>query len=125
MPARAMLDLFRAVFENTTDAVVVANSDGEIILFNHSAAEIYGAPIPQTLKESPVNFGMHVGDGSRLLAVHEMPMFRALKGERVRDFHIVLRNEYVGERKVIVDSDPIHDETNRIVGGVVRIRISS
>jgi PAS domain S-box-containing protein len=122
MPARAMLDLYRAVFQNTSDAMVVSNRDGEIVLFNNSAADIYGGPIPKTLKESPGIFGMHLSDGSRLLEVHEMPMSRALRGERVRDFPILLRNQYVGERRVIVDSDPIYDETNAIVGGVVRIR---
>lgn len=74
MPQRAMLDLYRAVFQNTSNTMGVCNREGEIILFNHSAADLYGAPIPKTLKESPVVFGMHQGDGSRLLAVHEMSL---------------------------------------------------
>jgi len=114
-------DVLSLLFERSEDAVVVCNSEAEIVLFNATASRIYGNPHSVVLADCPKMFGMHLPDASRLYLVEELPMSRALAGEEVRAIEILLRAPNRPESRVRVDAYPVRSN-ERIVGAIVRSR---
>jgi two-component system, sensor histidine kinase and response regulator len=114
-------DILSLLFQGSDDAVVVCNPAGEIILFNGTASRVYGTLHSVQLQDCPEMFGMMLPNGSRLLRVEELPMFRALQGQEVRHFPILLRARNVPDRMVEVDAIPVKKD-GEIIGAIVKSR---
>ena len=114
-------DVLSQLFQSSEDAVVVCNTEEEIILFNTAASHLYGQAKSIRLADCPAMFGMRTPDGKRLLSKEELPMYRALHGEDVRGFDLVLSDRQHGTRHMRVDAYPVRRDGG-IVGAVVRSR---
>ncbi len=117
-------EMLTDVIENLAEGVVVANREGRFLVFNRVAQEILGmGSIDAPLSEWTRTFGCYTPDGTRLIALEELPLARALKGEDVSDFEMFIRNPNIQEGVLIrTCGRPLRDERGEIRGGVVWFR---
>jgi len=116
-------DILTQLFQSSEDAVVVCNVAEEIILFNGTASQLYGRVKSVKLADCPEMFGMHTAEGTRLLRKDELPMYRALHGETIRGFELLLRDRQHGTRHMAIDAYPIQKE-GAIIGAIVKSRVT-
>jgi PAS domain S-box-containing protein len=80
-----------AVLENTEDGIVACDAEGALTLFNGAAREFHGsseAPLP--FEKWAEYYNLYRPDGVTRLPVEEIPLFRALNGEKVQGAEIVI-----------------------------------
>jgi len=117
-------DLLKEVIDNLEEGVVVADREGRFLVFNRVAEEILGmGSIDAPIEDWTKVFGCFSVDGNRLISLQELPLARALRGESVSDFEMLIRNSSI-KREVLIRtcSRPLRDEEGNILAGVVWFR---
>ncbi|MCA9121165.1 MAG: helix-turn-helix domain-containing protein [Planctomycetaceae bacterium] len=111
----------RAVFESVADGLIVADENHRMVLFNKAAEEILGMGITEGDPESwPEIYGIYMSDGETPCPAIELPLVRAVQGERVDHVELIIRNAYLSEPAWIAcRATPITDNTGVLKGGVV------
>ena len=116
--------LFGAVIENSPTGIVVVDApEGRIRIANSAAREIRGRSL-QPITDIP--FELHSlrwqvfrPDGTPFPA-EELPLTLAVReGTVSRDVEAIIRREDGRERWVLINAAPVHDESGKIVAGVV------
>ncbi|HSJ55081.1 MAG TPA: PAS domain S-box protein, partial [Anaerolineae bacterium] len=113
----------RAVIDNAPEGIVVADSEGKVLLANPAAERLYARPVPygQDFK-SLAALGMRRPDGSPF-DPRELPVTRsALKGETLTDAALRITWPNGQERDLMANSAPIHDVEGRVSGSVTVFR---
>lgn len=88
----------RAVFESVADGLIVADENHRMVLFNKAAEEILGMGITEGDPESwPEIYGIYMSDGETPCPAIELPLVRAVQGERVDHVELIIRNAYLSE----------------------------
>ena len=83
-----------AVLDSMNDGVVVADSKGSILLTNNRVEGIIGIPVVDSQPEEwSEKYGVFFPDGKTPFPTERLPMARALRGERVPEDGLFLRNE--------------------------------
>lgn len=118
------LRLLKQIIDSMGDGVIVTDADGDLLLINKTASEIIG----YTHSDLPLSarvrtFGNYLPDKVTPYPLEELPITRALRGERVDQAEIFIRNELRTEgRWVSATGRPLRDLDGEIRGGVVVIR---
>lgn len=113
---------FASMVENMATGVAVVDLHGNFIFFNPRATEIAGVGATDLPASEWAKFwGLHDLNG-KLLSAEELPLVRALKGEKVDAQQMMVRNPHLPEPVIAsVSASPIRDENQRIIGGVALI----
>ncbi|MES2981677.1 MAG: PAS domain S-box protein [Verrucomicrobiota bacterium] len=110
----------QAVLENIEDGVVACDENGMLTLFNRATMELHGLPHePLPAEEWANHYRLFNADGTTLLAHHEVPLFRALAGEYVRDAQMVVEPVSGVPRTLLASGQPLFDQEGKQVGAVV------
>lgn len=116
----AQRSFLAAVLESVEDGVVVCDRQGKITFFNDAAKRIHG------LRETPVSFERWAGhyqqyepDGITLLPFDALPLYRALKGDKVERVDIVVMAQDGVRRHVQVTGRPLRDRAGNLLGAVI------
>ena len=116
-------EFLRAVLESLSDAVVACDADGTLTVFNHASRELHGLP------EEPIppdrwaeHYALLRPDGSTRMPVEEIPLYRALGGETIRDVDMVVAPKGHRPRFVMASGQPVVDPDGRKLGAVVAMR---
>lgn len=81
-----------AVLESVESGVVACDRQGKLTFFNEAAQEIHGLEAePLSSAHWSSHYHLYRPDGKTLLPVEEIPLQRALRGERVEAARIVVR----------------------------------
>jgi diguanylate cyclase (GGDEF)-like protein/PAS domain S-box-containing protein len=113
---RAFLE---SVLDNMTDAVVVCDANGTLTYFNRATREIHGIGESSLPPEQwAAYYGLFRPDGKTLLKTEEVPLFRALKGERVVNQEIHIRTEGKPARIMLVNGSRIMSAAGEVFGAV-------
>lgn len=111
------------LLDNLSDAIVACNGDGVITLFNQAAQEFHNLPQSEIPSEQWAEYySLYRADGTAPLKTEEIPLWRALKGESVRNFEMQIVPENGQPRSVLVNGDPIRSVTHKVVGAIVAMR---
>jgi len=108
------------VLDNMTDAVVVCDANATLTYFNRATREIHG-----TIEHSPppeqwaAHFSLFRPDGKTPLKIEEVPLFRALKGERVMNQEVQIRAKDKAARILLVNGSRIVSSAGEVFGAVV------
>jgi PAS domain S-box-containing protein len=117
---RGFLD---AILANVADGIVACDAGGELTLFNRAAREFHGLPPePGPRDRWAERYSLLRADGEAPLAADEVPLARALAGERVRDFEFVIAPAGLPRRTVLASGQPLIDDGGRNLGAVVSMR---
>ncbi|HXL15553.1 MAG TPA: response regulator, partial [Methylomirabilota bacterium] len=92
-----------AMLESLDAGIVACDAAGVLTMFNRAAREILGlagAAIPP--EKWAEHYSLYHADGKRLLEKEELPLYRALCGERVRDVEVLIRRRDGQSRSALV-----------------------
>jgi protein-histidine pros-kinase len=110
----------RAVVENSMNAVVACDEDGNLVVFNPTARDWHGLDARHLPQERWAEYySLFLPDGQTPFLAEDIPLARAYCGETVRDVAMVIRAEGQPARHVSCGGGPFHDETGRKRGAFV------
>ena len=126
---RAELELAReknflqALLDNLSDGIVSCDQNGVLTLFNQATKEFHGLPqqaIPAA--QWAEYYDLYLPDGETMMATEDIPLFRALKGESVRDVEMMIIPKQGKPRTLLANGDPIIAPDGGKIGAVVAMR---
>jgi diguanylate cyclase (GGDEF)-like protein len=117
-------DLLQSVLDSCSDAVIVADSSGKIILRNPVGVRYNArAPVEELSEEYPRLLGLYKNDRETLFKTNELPLSRALAGESAHGLEICVRPPGGGEPQwMLVAGGPLLNSRGDKRGGVVFLR---
>jgi PAS domain S-box-containing protein len=113
----------QALLDNLSDGIVACNPDGVLTLFNQATKEFHGLPetdIPAA--EWAAYYDLYLNDGKTMMSQAEIPLFRALQGESVRDVEMMIIPKQGKTRTLLANGDPILDRQGVKIGAIVAMR---
>ena len=116
--------LLQSVLDNISDAVIVADATGRVILSNPAAMRLHGvAPLAAAPEKWAEAFGLFRADGVTPIPAPEVPMMRAIRGESIDGEEVFVRTQQQKEgRWQLVSGRPLRDGQGQCRGGVLAIR---
>lgn len=121
---RHQKELLQLILESLAEGVVVANSNGEFLLFNAAAEKVLGIGATNTAPDQwSDQYGAYLTDGVTLCPPNELPLVRAMRGESVDAAELFIRSAKVPDGRLIsVTGRPLRGEDSALRGGVVVLR---
>jgi PAS domain S-box-containing protein len=107
-----------AMIEHLSDHVVACDASGRLLIVNAAVRR----PVPGDDLDPldwPEHFGLSRPDGVTPLPAAEVPLFRALHGEVVRDVEVAVKAPGTGVRRMLASGRPVVDAAGRTLGAVV------
>ncbi len=122
--ARRHARLMRNILESLSDGVIVANTNGKILMANRAATAISGGgPTDLPPSEWSEAFGLFDPSTGGLFPPDELPLTRAIRGESTASVEVLVRNPRAPEgTHVSVSGAPMIGENEAVHGGVVVFR---
>ena len=113
---------FAAVLDQMADGVIVVDEHGRVERSNRTAVELLGPEIETLpLEEWAARFAIHNAEG-RPLSGAELPLARALRGERLRRATYVVRSAWGTERHLSMSAGPILTAGGEEKGAAIVLR---
>lgn len=109
-----------AVLENVYSGIIACDAGGTLTLFNRAAREHHGLPLePLPAPKWAEHYDLYQPDGRTRMRMEEVPLFRALQGERVHNVELMVVPENGPARTFVASGEPLigRDGLNR--GAVV------
>ncbi|MCC4595140.1 diguanylate cyclase [Xanthomonas campestris pv. phormiicola] len=121
--AQTQAQMLSLLLETVPDAVVSCSADGTLSQFNRVARAWHGTD-PRALPPAQwaQYFDLFDADGQRLLERERIPLFRAWRGESVRDAEIVVAAAGQPPRSVLCSAERLHDADGQALGAVCVMR---
>ena len=116
--------VLRSVCVSMNDGVIVADKSGKFLLFNKAAEEMIGAG---AMDVSPADwsrtYGCFLPDGETPYPADQLPLSRAIRGERVSEAEVLIRHPKRPTGVWLsISGAPLVDENGAVSGGAVVIR---
>ena len=110
-----------ALLDNIGEAIVICDAEGRIVRFNETARRLHGLPEePVPPEQWAEHYDLYYEDGITLLPMEDIPLFRALQGERVLNAEIVVAPKHSGgPYYMICSGQALTDEAGNITGAVI------
>lgn len=116
----AQSEALQSTFESVSWGIVIADQWGRIMSSNPAARKILGIGIAEPGDTCTFVEGWYLPDQVSVVSSDQLPMGRALRGERVVDELIFARNsQYRSGIWIRVDAWPLRDAEGKISGGVM------
>jgi PAS domain S-box-containing protein len=115
--------LLQVIIDSIGDGLILANQQGEFVLFNRAAVGMFGQLTNEkSSSEWSSTYGLFLADKKTLFPDNELPLARAIKGEYVNDVEVFVRREDAEDRWVSISGYPVVDTIREITGGVIVCR---
>ena len=115
--------LLQVIIDSIGDGLILANQQGEFVLFNRAATSIFGLLTNEKSSSEWSNtYGLFLPDQKTLFPDNELPLARAIKGEYVNDVEVFVRREDAEARWISISGYPVVDTSREITGGVIVCR---
>ncbi len=116
-------ELLDAVLESIDVAVVACDAIGNLSLFNRTARAVHGMDLKAIVpSEWSRHYSLYHGDGKTPLAMEEIPLVRALKGDTVRDQTIVIAPQDKQPRTLLASGRLLRGAAGRPLGAVAVLK---
>jgi diguanylate cyclase (GGDEF)-like protein/PAS domain S-box-containing protein len=124
LTAAEQKELLQSILDSCSDAVIVANTSGKIILRNPVGVRYNaGAPADELSEKYPELLGLYKNDRETLFKTEELPLSRALAGESANGLEMCVRSPHEGEpRWMLAAGGPLLNRRGEKRGGVVFLR---
>jgi CheY-like chemotaxis protein len=109
-----------ALLENLDDAVVACDESGALIMFNRASRKLHGLPEePLPVERWAGHYDLYQADGATPMAREDEPLFRALRGERVKDVEMVVATRGLPPRSLLASGKALFGSDGRRLGALV------
>lgn len=113
----------QALLDNLSDGIVACDEYGTLTLFNLATREFHGLPQqPIPAQEWAEHYDLYLADGETLMSSEDIPLFKALNGESVRDVEMMIIPKQGNPRVLLANGDPIIDHTGKKIGAITAMR---
>ena len=111
------------LLDNLSDGIVACDSHGVLTLFNRATQEFHGLPQqPIPADEWAEHYDLYYADGETPMSREDIPLFRALQGESVRDLEIMIIPKRGQPRTLLANGDPIINSQGEKLGAIATMR---
>lgn len=115
-------DFLNAILDNLSDGIVACDGNKKITVFNHSLKGILNIPEQVTSYDEWTDyFTLYESESKTALTEEQGPLNRALKGEIIQQLEYIAVLKKQGIRNIIIDGQPILDESGVIIGAVIAV----
>ncbi|MEP0912361.1 PAS domain S-box protein [Leptolyngbya sp. GB1-A1] len=117
-------NLLQLILDSMSDGIVVANEQGQFLVFNPAAEQMFGNGATATSKDEwSQQYGVFLPDRATPFPADELPLVRAIRGEEPKDVEFFVRHAQAPHgRWVLANARPLRDESGQLKGGVVVCR---
>lgn len=116
-------ELLDVVLDSIDVGVVVCAQDGTITLFNRAARELHGLPAaPVGAQGWAAHYDLFAADGHSPLAAEQVPLFRALAGEVVKNAEMTVRPKNGDPRFLFASGRALHGRDGANIGAVIAMK---
>ena len=113
-------EFLQALLQNVQDGIVACNAEGVLTLFNRATREFHGLPEePLPAEQWASRYDLYRADGQTLMSKEEIPLFRALRGERVQNAEMVIKPRGGRPRTALASGQAFYDDRGGKLGAVV------
>lgn len=118
------INLLQLTLQSMSDGIVVADEQGQFLIFNPAAEQMFGQGAIETCpNEWSQQYGLFLPDQVTPFPVEELPLTRAIRGEETKDIELFVRHSKAPEGCwVLITGRPLRDEFGQLRGGVVVCR---
>jgi len=117
-------EILRSILSNMGDAVVVADKDGDFLVFNPAAERMFGSgamQMPST--EWSHRYGLYLADKTTPFPHDQLPLTRSIRGEEVDNVEMFVRHEKAPHGLwTEITGRPLRGANGDVLGGVVVCR---
>ncbi|MEG4453686.1 PAS domain-containing protein [Microcoleus sp. N9_A1] len=115
--------LLQVIIDSIGDGLILANQQGEFVLFNQAAEGIFGQLTNEkSPREWSRTYGLFLADKKTFFPENELPLARAIKGEYVNDVEVFVCHPHAESRWISISGYPVVDTSSEIQGGVIVCR---
>ena len=114
--------LLKSLLEETPEAVILAGVDGRYLFLNAAAQALFSrTDMPRIpLPDWPKAYGLYHMDGATLFDHRDLPLVKALHGEKTDGVEIFQKNERFPQGLfLLVRGRPLRDHSGKVLGGVL------
>lgn len=116
-------NFLEALLDNLSDGIVACDNQGILTLFNRATQEFHGLPQENIAADDWAEYyDLYYPDCKTILSKKDIPLFRALAGESIRDVEIAIVPKQGQPRSLRVNGDSIIDSNGEKIGAVVAMR---
>ena len=110
----------KAVLDNVASGIVACDSNGILTMFNRATQEFHGLPAETIPADQWAQYyDLYLSDGKTRMSKEEIPLFRALQGERVDNIEMMIMPKSGDARTVLASGQEIKDTDGKKLGAVV------
>src|SRR5262249_55930180 len=117
-------EILRSILSDMGDAVIVADKDGNFLVFNPAAERMFGQGASKTAPaEWPQRYGLYSPDKVTLFPAEQLPLRRSIRGEEVNNEEVFVRNKQVPQGLwTRITGRPLRGPNGELLGGVIVCR---
>ncbi|BAZ46570.1 multi-sensor signal transduction histidine kinase [Chondrocystis sp. NIES-4102] len=116
-------NFLQAILSNLSDGIVACDQNGILTLFNQATIDFHGLPhTPLTADQWSEHYNLYLIDGQTPMPKNQVPLFRALAGESVRDVEMKIVPKDGQPRTILANGDPIIALNGKRLGAVIAMR---
>ncbi|HZG53651.1 MAG TPA: ATP-binding protein [Pyrinomonadaceae bacterium] len=113
-------EFLEALLENVEDGIVACDAQGVLSLFNRATREFHGLPDePLPAERWAEHYDLFLADGETRMTREDIPLFRALEGERVRNAEMVIAPKHGARRRLLASGRALFGAGGEKLGAVV------
>lgn len=108
-----------AVLDHIEAGIVACDASGTLTFFNRATRVFHGLPaVPLPPDQWADHYDLYLPDGKTKMKKDEVPLFRALRGERVHGVEMVIAPKRGPARTLLASGQPIVDQRGQKIGAV-------
>ncbi len=110
----------QALLENLQVGIVACDANGVLTLFNRATRQFHGLPLePVPADRWAEHYHLFEADGSTPMTMDRVPLFRALRGEKVEEAIMVIAPTNAPARTLLASGQAFHDAEGTLLGALV------
>ena len=113
-------DFLKAILNNVQAGIVACDADGILTVFNQAAKDVHGLPQQPVPPERWADYyNLYLPDGKTRMNTEDIPLFRALQGENVRNVEMMIVPQQGTARMLLATGQAIIAPNGEKQGAVV------
>ncbi len=114
-------NILRMILDKMSEAVIVADEQEKFIVFNAAAERMFGSGATDTTSQQwSQQYGVFLPDQVTLVAAQDLPLIRAIRGEKVDNLEVFVRHAQAPDGLwILISARPLIDARGVLKGGVI------